>query len=325
MVRAKRAFAGVSPAVLIGATAAFVAVVPPAAAQDLGNPLGFLRELREIPLPGPNLLPGLQAPGNPAVPDNAGQTNSPDGPADPALDGALRPGSSPAVDAGTAAGEPAGNAPAAAVDGVPGSAPSEQVAKPADPIIDGGQPGGAPVAPEPAAASANPAVQPADPAVASPGSSGPQDSGPGPSESISSHALRPLRLGVLAGRDVQATMAALDPVTEGLTQAMGRSVEVLPMASYRAMIDAQQSQRVDGGFYSAEAYARAQAQCRCLEPLVAPKAGDGTAAYYAIIVAAPESGIATRGRSCRKGRGNGSGGLCRGAADAAYGARKRGF
>jgi hypothetical protein len=65
------------------------------------------------------------------------------------------------------------------------------------------------------------------------------------------------------------------------------------MASYRAMIDAQQSQRIDGGFYSAEAYAKAQAQCRCLEPIVAPRAGDGTAAYYAIIVAAPESGIAS--------------------------------
>jgi hypothetical protein len=85
-----------------------VSTVRPAAAQDLGNPLGFLRELREIPLPGPNLLPGLQAPGAPAAPPDNGEANKPpDQPADPPADGALRPGSDPASQAGTPAQEPA--------------------------------------------------------------------------------------------------------------------------------------------------------------------------------------------------------------------------
>ncbi len=51
------------------------------------------------------------------------------------------------------------------------------------------------------------------------------------------------------------------------------------------MIDAQVERRIDGGFYSAAAFAIADARCGCLEPLVAPRAADGTLAYNAIIVA----------------------------------------
>lgn len=101
-----------------------------------------------------------------------------------------------------------------------------------------------------------------------------------------------LRLGVLAGRDVAATMAALAPVTRALTESLGRPVEMLPMASYGSMVDAQLQRRLDGGFYSAASFALAQANCRCLEPIAAPAAADGTTAYRAIIVARRDRGIA---------------------------------
>jgi phosphonate transport system substrate-binding protein len=102
----------------------------------------------------------------------------------------------------------------------------------------------------------------------------------------------PLRFAVLAGRSVAATMAAVGPVAEELERILGRPVEILPLASYAAMIDAQVQRRIDGGFYSATAFAAADSACNCLEPVVAPRASDGTLAYHAVIVTRAGSGIA---------------------------------
>jgi phosphonate transport system substrate-binding protein len=103
---------------------------------------------------------------------------------------------------------------------------------------------------------------------------------PGESEPIAA----PLRFGIAAGGDLARTMAALRPLEAGLAAATGRAVEFLPMATYGAMIDAQVARRIDGGFYSAAAFAFAEAGCNCLEPLVAPAAADGTTAYHAVVV-----------------------------------------
>ncbi len=103
----------------------------------------------------------------------------------------------------------------------------------------------------------------------------------------------PLRFAVLSGRSPAATMATIGPVAEALQAALGRPVEILPFASYVAMIDAQVQRRIDGGFFSAAAFAAADSGCACLEPLVAPKASDGTLAYHAVIVARAGSGIAS--------------------------------
>jgi phosphonate transport system substrate-binding protein len=102
---------------------------------------------------------------------------------------------------------------------------------------------------------------------------------------------QPLRLAVLAGRDPSAILRALLPVSESLAAEIGRPVEFLPVATFGAMIDAQVQRRIDGGFYSAAAFAVAEEECRCLEPLVAAASGDGTAAYHAIIVTRRGSGI----------------------------------
>ena len=103
----------------------------------------------------------------------------------------------------------------------------------------------------------------------------------------------PLRFAVLAGRSAAATIAALAPVQRELGAVLARPVEILPISSYEAMIDAQDQRRIDGGFYSAAAFAFAQARCRCLDSIVAPRAADGAIAYHAIIVARTGSGIGT--------------------------------
>jgi phosphonate transport system substrate-binding protein len=102
-----------------------------------------------------------------------------------------------------------------------------------------------------------------------------------------------LRFAVLAGRSISATMATIGPVADELQTMLGRPVEILPLASYDAMVDAQSQRRIDGGFYSAAAFAAADTACACLEPLVAPKAADGTLAYHAVIVARAGAGIAS--------------------------------
>jgi phosphonate transport system substrate-binding protein len=87
-------------------------------------------------------------------------------------------------------------------------------------------------------------------------------------------------------------MAALGPVADELQSELGRPVEILPLASYSAMIDAQVQRRIDGGFFSASAFVAADAACACLEPLVTPAAADGTLSYHAVIVARAGGGIA---------------------------------
>lgn len=102
-----------------------------------------------------------------------------------------------------------------------------------------------------------------------------------------------LRIGVIGGPDLFQTMAAIAPAEEGMSKALGRPVEILPMSSYGAMIDAQVQRRIDGGFFSASAFALAEAHCSCLEPLAAPAAADGTLAYHAVVVVRNGAGIAS--------------------------------
>ena len=102
-----------------------------------------------------------------------------------------------------------------------------------------------------------------------------------------------LRFAVLAGRSAAATMARSGRSAEELQKILGRPVEILPFPSYDTMIEAQVQRRIDGGFFSAAAFAAADSACTCVEPLVAPKALDGTLAYHAIIVARAGSGIAS--------------------------------
>ena len=102
---------------------------------------------------------------------------------------------------------------------------------------------------------------------------------------------RPFRVGMVPRGGVRAFLEAMQPLKDGLAAAVGRPVEILPMASLSALVDAQLLQRIEAGFYSAAAYAGAEALCRCLEPLVAPAAGDGTTSYHALIVARAGRGI----------------------------------
>ncbi len=104
---------------------------------------------------------------------------------------------------------------------------------------------------------------------------------------------RTFRIGIVPRGETGAFLRALEPFRAGIAQTLRRPAEILPFANFTAMIDAQMLRRIDLGFYSTSAYALADKVCRCLDPLVAPAAADGTMAFHAIILARRQSGIAS--------------------------------
>lgn len=244
-----------------GASGALVAgllvIAPPSLAQeDEGSPFRFLKPWIERQLFGtetPETNPEA-APVPPAeVPPAAGESP---------------PEQPPSIEGATAEPDAGSEAPAAAAPGADSAATLRGSVPPAEDLA------------EPSTAPA-PEIPPADAAEAA------------PETAVEPPRPQPLRFAVLAGRSPAATMAAVGAVADELSASLGRPVEILPLTSYGAMVDAQVQRRVDGGFYSSAAYAVADSRCACLEPLAAPKASDGTLAYHAIIVARAGSGIAS--------------------------------
>jgi phosphonate transport system substrate-binding protein len=259
---------------LLVAAALVMAWTAPAAAQDSQDPLRFLR-------------PSVQGEAPPEAP-SAAETFEPAAPV-PVLELPPEifvdpPGTALPLDDPLRQPLPANPA---LTEGEATEPPQEPAADFQDPV-SAAEPARAPAAEPPTPAAASPAKPDSEPAATA--------AEPAPLQSAAvPDADRPLRLAVLAGRDVMSTMAATEPLAQGLRQVLGRPVEILPMSSFGAMIDAQATQRIDGGFYSAAAYAAAEAACGCLEPLVAPAAADGTAAYHSIVVARADSGIKAPG------------------------------
>jgi phosphonate transport system substrate-binding protein len=183
----------------------------------------------------------------------------------------------PAEASGSAAGTLSGGTAAAPPIGSFGHATSEPEGEAAATLPDG-----------------TPASAPDDDSLASTGSlEGEQDFSNALPEVAPEAVTPPLRFAALAGRSASTTMATVGPIADEISASLGRPVELLVMSSYEAMIDAQVELRIDGGFYSAAAFALAESRCHCLEPIVAPRAWDGTMAYHAVIVARAGSGISS--------------------------------
>ncbi|SDB56179.1 phosphate/phosphite/phosphonate ABC transporter substrate-binding protein [Bauldia litoralis] len=100
-----------------------------------------------------------------------------------------------------------------------------------------------------------------------------------------------LRIGVLAGGDSAYRVATLEPFRIYLQDRTGIPVEIVPAASYRALIDAQTAGDVDYAIYSATSYATAFAECDCVTAIGAPIAADGALGFHSILVATANGGI----------------------------------
>ncbi|MCB1499474.1 MAG: phosphate/phosphite/phosphonate ABC transporter substrate-binding protein [Bauldia sp.] len=97
--------------------------------------------------------------------------------------------------------------------------------------------------------------------------------------------MKVLRVGVLGGSDVAYRLASLEPFRVYLQDKTGIPVEIVPAASYDALITAQIEDRIDYAVYSATAYAKALVSCDCVEAFAAPVAADGALGFYSVLIA----------------------------------------
>lgn len=106
------------------------------------------------------------------------------------------------------------------------------------------------------------------------------------------------RVGVVA--DGSSKAADAEPFRLALNEALGMRADIVAMRDYPPMIDGAAGSRIEYGVFSAMAYAAAEAQCECLEPLAVAHAGDGTSGYYMVLIAPAASGAGLDGLKGKK-------------------------
>ncbi len=101
-----------------------------------------------------------------------------------------------------------------------------------------------------------------------------------------------LRVGVLGEEDAAYRITTLEPFRVYLQDKTGIPVEIVPIASYGLLIDAQAAGEIDYAIYSATAYATAVVKCACVEAIAAPLSADGALGFHSVLVARADDGIA---------------------------------
>jgi len=101
-----------------------------------------------------------------------------------------------------------------------------------------------------------------------------------------------LRIGTVAPHGAAYDIARLEPFRAYLQDRLGLPVEIVAMAGYDALIDAQLSARVQYAILSASAFATAETLCACVEPIALPSAFDGSRGFHSVLVAHAGGAIA---------------------------------
>lgn len=96
-----------------------------------------------------------------------------------------------------------------------------------------------------------------------------------------------LRIGVVVGDNLNHTLRRMEPFRLYLEKRLNRRVTIEGTHSFQNLMEVHAQGRIHYAIYSASAYARSWASCRCLEPLAAPKSlGGGHGIYSVLLVAA---------------------------------------
>ena len=103
--------------------------------------------------------------------------------------------------------------------------------------------------------------------------------------------IKVFRVGVPVGENAAYRLRQAEPFRRYLEDRLGVHVELFPAISYDALIEAQSSDRVQYGIYSATAFASAEIMCDCLEPVAVPTAEDGSTGFHAVLVARADSAV----------------------------------
>ncbi len=105
--------------------------------------------------------------------------------------------------------------------------------------------------------------------------------------------LKVLRIGTVTPRGAAYDIARLEPFRAYMQDRLGLPVEIVAMADYDALIDAQVSARVQYAIHSASSYVTAQVLCACVEPVALPTAFDGSRGFHSVLVAHAGGAVAS--------------------------------
>lgn len=100
-----------------------------------------------------------------------------------------------------------------------------------------------------------------------------------------------LRVGIMTGANAPYRVAQLEPFRTYLEARLAIPVEMIAVEDFGKLIDAQSASRVHYAVYSASAYSKAAAACRCVEPLAVPTRAGGEVGFHALLVARADGPI----------------------------------
>lgn len=104
---------------------------------------------------------------------------------------------------------------------------------------------------------------------------------------------RPLHIGIVAPARPEVALDRVEPFRRRMAATLAAEVIADAFVDERRLAEALATGRVDYARLTASGYATAWALCGCVEPLVAPRASDGTAGYRAAIVTRRDAPIKT--------------------------------
>ncbi len=109
---------------------------------------------------------------------------------------------------------------------------------------------------------------------------------------VSAQGTRPistLRIGVVVGDNLSYTLRRMEPFRLYLEDRLNRRVTIEGTHSFQNLMEVHAQGRIHYAIYSASAYARAWASCRCLVPLAAPKSPGGGHGMYSVLLVAADT------------------------------------
>lgn len=102
-----------------------------------------------------------------------------------------------------------------------------------------------------------------------------------------------LKVGVIAGSDASYRLTVLEPFRAYLEGRIGLPVELVPLGTYAAMIDAQVGARIQYAILSVTGFATEVEQCQCVEAIGAPVAAGGALGFHAVLLARADGPVKT--------------------------------
>ncbi len=99
------------------------------------------------------------------------------------------------------------------------------------------------------------------------------------------------RIGVVTGANYEQKLRKIVPLRHHLLRRLRILVEFVSLNDLNDVIRALDAKRIDYVAMSASAYAQSWIRCECVEPLVVPKAEDGTDGFYSVLIARADSDV----------------------------------